>query len=96
MENLAQQQPALVEEVVPKLFSYGDIQKILVRLLRENIPIKNFATIIETLADYASVTKNPDDRTEYVRQNRARGISNRFQSGQAWRRRVALTPSLSS
>jgi flagellar biosynthesis protein FlhA len=81
MENLAQQQPALVEEVVPKMFTYGDIQKILVRLLRENIPIKNLATIIETLAEYGSMTKNPDDLTEYVRQNLARVITNRFLTG---------------
>lgn len=81
MENLAQQQPALVEEVVPKMFTYGDIQKILVRLLRENIPIKNLGTIIETLAEYGSMTKNPDDLTEYVRQNLARVITNRFLTG---------------
>lgn len=82
IENLAQQQPALVEEVVPKMFSYGDIQKILVRLLRENVPIKNLATIIETLADYGSVTKNTDDLTEYVRQHLSRVITNRFLTGE--------------
>jgi flagellar biosynthesis protein FlhA len=81
IENLAQQQPALVEEVVPKMFSYGDIQKILVRLLRENIPIKNLATILETLAEFGNMTKNPDDLTEYVRQNLARVITSRFLSG---------------
>ncbi|HHU22250.1 MAG TPA: flagellar biosynthesis protein FlhA [Clostridiales bacterium] len=81
VENLAKQQPALVEEVIPKLFSYGEIQKILVRLLRENVPIRNFATIIETLADYASVTRNPDELTEYVRQNLSRVITNRFLKG---------------
>ena len=81
MENLAQQQPTLVEEVVPKMFSYGDIQKVLVRLLRENIPVKNLGTIIETLAEYGTVTKNPDELTEYVRQNLARVITNRFLSG---------------
>ena len=78
IDNLAQQQPTLVEEVVPKMFTYGDIQKILVRLLRENVPIKDMTTIIETLADYGSITKNPDDLTEYVRQNLSRVITQRF------------------
>ena len=78
IDNLAQQQPTLVEEVVPKMFTYGDIQKILVRLLRENVPIKDMDTIIETLADYGSITKNPDDLTEYVRQNLSRVITQRF------------------
>lgn len=82
VENLAQTQPALVEEVVPKLFTYGEIQKVLVRLLRENIPIKNFGTIVETLADYGTITKNPDDLTEHVRQNLARVITNRFLDGE--------------
>jgi flagellar biosynthesis protein FlhA len=71
----------LVEEVIPKLFSLGEIQKVLVRLLKENVPIRNFATIIETLADYASVTRNPDELTEYVRQNLSRVITNRFLKG---------------
>ena len=81
VENLSKQQPALVEEVVPKLFSYGEIQKVLVRLLKENVPIRNFASIIETLADYAIVTRNPDELTEYVRQNLSRVITNRFLKG---------------
>jgi flagellar biosynthesis protein FlhA len=81
IENLAQQQPALVEEVVPKMFTYGEIQKVLVRLLREGIPIKNLGTIIETLADYGTVTRNPDELTEYVRQSLARVITSRFLEG---------------
>ena len=81
IENLAQTQPALVEEVVPKMFTFGEIQRILVRLLRENVPIKNFATIIETLADYGSTIKNPDDLTEYVRQSLSRVITDRFING---------------
>ncbi len=81
IENLAQQQPALVEEVVPKMFSYGDIQKILVRLLRENVPVKDLGTILETLAEYGTITKNPDDLTEYVRQGLSRVITNRFLTG---------------
>ncbi len=82
VENLAKVQPALVEEVVPKLFSYGEIQKVLVRLLREHVPIKNFATIMETLADYGPVTRHPDDLTEYVRQNLSRVITERFLTGE--------------
>ncbi len=78
VENLAQSQPALVEEVIPKMFSFGEIQRVLVRLLREGVPIKNFATIIETLADYGSATKNIDDLTEYVRQSLSRVITDRF------------------
>jgi len=82
IENLAQSQPALVEEVVPKMFSFGEIQKVLVRLLRENVPIKNLATILETLADYGNVTKNPDELTELARQALSPVITQRFLVGE--------------
>ena len=81
IDNLKSQQPALVDEVVPKLFSLGEIQKILVNLLRENVPIRDMATILETLADYGGLTKDTDLLTEYVRQSLKRVITRRFVQG---------------
>ena len=78
MDNLRKAQPALVDEVVPKLFSLGEIQKILASLLSENVPIRDIATIIETLGDYGTVTRDSDMLTEYVRQALRRSISKRF------------------
>ena len=78
VDNLKKSQPALVEEVVPKMFSLGEIQKILANLLAENIPIRDMATIIETLADYGNLTRDTDMLTEYVRQALRRSISRRF------------------
>jgi len=78
IDNLKRQQPALVEEVAPKLFSLGEIQKVLANLLRENIPIRDMATIIETLGDYGNITHDTDLLTEYVRQAMKRSISKRF------------------
>ena len=78
LDNLSKSQPALVDEVVPKLFSLGEIQKILGNLLSENIPIRDMASIIETLGDYGSMTRDTDLLTEYVRQALRRSISKRF------------------
>jgi len=78
IENLKKTQPALVEEVVPKLFSLGEIQKVLSSLLSENVPIRDLTTIIETLGDYGNVTRDTDLLTEYVRQALRRSISKRF------------------
>ena len=78
IENLRKTQPALVEEVVPKLFSFGEIQKVLSALLAENVPIRDMATIIETLGDYGNLTRDTDMLTEYVRQALKRSISKRF------------------
>lgn len=81
VDGLRAQQPTLVEEVVPKLFSLGEIQKVLVNLLKENIPIRDMGTILETLADYGHVTRDIDQLTEYVRQALRRMITHRFVQG---------------
>ena len=78
LDNLKKTQPALVDEVVPKLFSLGEIQKVLANLLSENVPIRDMATIIETLSDYGGTTRDTDLLTEYVRQALKRSISKRF------------------
>lgn len=81
IDNLKQTQAALVEEVVPKLFSLGEVQKVLANLLRENIPIRDMSTILETMSDWAGVTRDPDSLTEYVRQALKRTITRRFVQG---------------
>jgi len=78
VDNLKKTQPALVEEVVPKMFSLGEIQKILANLLSENVPIRDMASIVEALGDYGNLTRDTDLLTEYVRQSLKRSISKRF------------------
>lgn len=78
LDNLKETHPTLVEEVVPKLLTLGDIQKVFANLIKENIPIRDMVTIMETLADYAIVTQDTDILTEYVRQSLSRTITNRF------------------
>ena len=78
MDNLKQTQPALVEEVVPRMFALGEVQKVLVNLLREGVSIRDIATIVETLGDYGTLTKDTDLLTEYVRQQLKRGITQKF------------------
>jgi len=78
IDNLRKTQPALVDEVVPKMFSLGEIQKILANLLSENVPIRDMASIVEALSDYGNLTRDTDLLTEYVRQALKRSISKRF------------------
>jgi len=78
IDNLSKIQPALVEEVVPKMFSLGEVQKVLAALLMENVPIRDMATIVETLGDYGNITRDPEMLTEYVRQNMRRALTRRF------------------
>jgi len=78
LDNIKLSNPALVEEIVPKLLSLGDIEKVLCNLLREEISIRDMVTILETLADYAPTTKDTDVLTEYVRQSLKRAITNKY------------------
>lgn len=85
---------AVVGELIPDLMSLGDIQKVLGNLLKEQVSIRDMLTIMETLADYAKITRDPDVLTEYVRQALKRHISKQVAGDQ--RRLFALTldPSL--
>ena len=76
--NLKETNPSLVEELVPKLLGLGEIQKVLQNLLKEGISIRDLLTIFETLADYASTTRDTDILTEYARQSLKRAISSKF------------------
>ncbi len=68
LDNLALQQPKLVDELVPNVLSPGVIQKVLQNLIREGVTVRDLQTICETLADYGIMTKDPDVLTEHVRQ----------------------------
>ena len=78
VNNLKEANPALVDELVPKLLGLGDIQKVLQNLLKEGVSIRDLLSIFETLAEYAPSTRDTDILTEYVRQGLKRAISSRF------------------
>jgi flagellar biosynthesis protein FlhA len=74
LDRVGEEQPRLVEDLVPKLLPLPAVQKVLQNLLRERVPIKDGATILEALGEAALVTRNPVLLTEYVRQAMRRTI----------------------
>ncbi len=70
--------PAVVEELVPGLLSLGEVQKVMARLLRERVPVRDLVSILENLADNARATKDTDMLIEYVRQSLARSIVKQY------------------
>jgi flagellar biosynthesis protein FlhA len=78
VDHLKESYPAIVEEVTPDALTIGEIQKVLSKLLKERISIRNLAIIFETLADFAKMTKDTDLLTEYVRQGLSRQISKSY------------------
>ncbi|TWH60076.1 flagellar biosynthesis protein FlhA [Desulfitobacterium sp. LBE] len=73
LDHAREQAPAAVDDAMEHL-DLGHLQKVLSNLLRERVSIRDMVTILETLADYASTTKDLDRLTEYVRQSLARQI----------------------
>jgi flagellar biosynthesis protein FlhA len=94
IDNVKEMYPALVDELIPNLMSVGDIQKVLARLLREKLSIRDLITIFESLADYSRYTKDSDILTEYVRQALSRQITQQFATGGDALKVVTVGPSL--
>ena len=67
LDNLKEDNPALVNELVPGLLSVGQVQRVLQNLLSEGVPIRNLVGVLERVADFAETTKNPDELAEQAR-----------------------------
>jgi flagellar biosynthesis protein FlhA len=74
LDRLAESHPKLVEELVPKVLSLGEVQKTLQQLLREQVSVRDLSTILETLLDVGPVNKNPVLLVEAARQALARAL----------------------
>lgn len=74
IDNLREQAPAVIDELIPNQMSIGQVQRILANLLREGVPIRNLQTILEGLADAIIETKDARQLTEQVRSRLARTI----------------------
>jgi len=94
VDNVKETYPALVEELVPSILTIGDIQKVLAKMLREKISVRDMVTILETLADYGTYTKDPDILTEYVRQALSRQITQQYAADGDSLKVITVGPSL--
>ncbi|HBQ45563.1 MAG TPA: flagellar biosynthesis protein FlhA [Ruminococcaceae bacterium] len=81
LENLKKYNAPLVKDVVPDVISEANLQKILCRLLKEGIPIRDMETILETVSNYAGSVHDPELLTEYVRQALRRTITRKWSEG---------------
>ncbi len=78
LDNVAVNAPKVVEELVPNLVNLGTVLRVVKNLLKEEVSIRDMRTILETMADYASLTKDPDVLTEFVRQGLGRFIVDQY------------------
>jgi flagellar biosynthesis protein FlhA len=93
INHVKESHSVLVDELIPKYMSVGEVQKVLSKLLKESVSIRDLVTVLETLADYAPITRDTDMLTEYVRAALRRAISKKF-FGQGVNTVITLDPAL--
>ncbi|MEZ6089394.1 MAG: flagellar biosynthesis protein FlhA [Pirellulaceae bacterium] len=94
IEELKKTSPTVVEELIPGMMKLSEVQQILQMLLREDVPIRQLSTILETLGDYAGKSKDPILLTEYVRHRLSRTISTRYRDEHKRLHVVTLDPAM--
>jgi flagellar biosynthesis protein FlhA len=92
IETLKQRNAALVDEVIPGVLKPGEVQRVLQNLLRERVPVRDLETIVETLGDWASRTKDAEILTEYARNALARTIGSQYRDASGVIHCVTLDP----
>ncbi|WP_146429322.1 flagellar biosynthesis protein FlhA [Blastopirellula retiformator] len=94
LDELKAEAPAVVDELIPGLMKLGDVQAVLQSLLREEVPIRQLAVILETLGDQATRTKDPIWLTEFVRHRLARTICTKYRDRENKMYVIPLDPAM--
>jgi len=92
LDELRRTSPAVVDELIPSQMRLAEVQQVLQLLLREQVPIRQLGTILETLGDQAPRTKNPLELADKVRQRLGRTICGRLQGADQRMYVVTLDP----
>lgn len=93
-DRVGQENPKVVEDLVPKLLPLATVQRVIQNMLRERVPIRDAVGILEALGEAAQSSKNPVLLTEYVRQSIRRGILKQFVNAQGELPAYLLDPSI--
>ena len=94
LETIKKSNPALVEEMIPAKMSLGTLHRVLQRLLRERVPIRDLVTILEALGDATDTVKDPEQLTEHVRRALGNVIAKLYTGEDGMLRGITLGPKL--
>ena len=78
LDNLATTAPKVVDDLIPGILNLGTVLRVIKNLLKEGVSIRDLRGILETLADYGGLTKDPEMLTEFVRQALGRSIIDQY------------------
>ncbi|MBY0518025.1 MAG: flagellar biosynthesis protein FlhA [Bacteriovoracaceae bacterium] len=82
LDNFKEENPKIVADLIPEILPLGSVLKVMQNLLRESVSVRDLRTVLETLAEYGTSSKDPDALTEYVRQALYRQITERIKGSQ--------------
>ena len=91
---MEQSNPALISELLPDLVNIGVIHRVLQNLLKENVSIRNLTLVLEAIADFANVSKNPDDLSEFVRRRLGEFFVSGYESEKGVLKGITMDPRL--
>ncbi|MEY3536896.1 MAG: flagellar biosynthesis protein FlhA [Verrucomicrobiota bacterium] len=94
LDHLKTTHPTVVNELIPAQLNVGQVQRILQNLLAEGISIRNLASILEKVSDFAGVTKNPDELSEHARRALGPQIVKPYQDDRGVLKAITLDPRL--
>jgi len=92
VDGLKERCPTVVNELIPNVMTLGGVQKVLRNLLRENVPVSDLATILESLSDHAPNCKDINLLTEFARQALGRTICAQHQDPEGKLHAISLDP----
>jgi flagellar biosynthesis protein FlhA len=82
LDTFKEENPKIVSDLVPDIMPLGTVLKVLQNLLREGVSVRDLRSILETLAEFGTSSKDPEALTEYARQSLYRTITERIKSSQ--------------
>jgi len=94
LDNLRNDFPALVDDLIPNVLTVGDVQRVLQNLLRERVSILDLPAILEAIGYKGQTVKDPDTLSEYARQALARSLCNQYRESDGMLHVITLSPRL--
>ena len=94
VDHVQESHPALVQELLPDLVSIGAIHRVLQNLLKEGVAIRNLTLILEAIGDFAHISKNPDDLSEYVRRRTGEFFVSEYEAEKGVLKAITMDPRL--
>ena len=94
IDRVQKDHPAVVSDLIPEQLTLGGVQKVLQILLKEQVPIRDLVTILETIGDYTPITKDTEVLAEYVRAALGRGICEIYKTQEGTIPALTVSPSL--